>query len=237
MPSPPRALVDANIIFSNHLRNLLLQPAANDAFEVHWSAEIEQEWLRNMEDRTRDRIRTHTLPLIRQYFPNAIVAGFDPDLETGKTDAKDRHVAGAARHIAPCYLVTENLRHFDAEMLGHHGVLVRNADDFLAELADANPAVIRDAVEDACSNLKKTKPSFEEYLNLLSERCGLKKFVERPRKPGSNAEPPTDHDLTWPKPAPTPALRPLPTAAMLCFHSRKYIGAVRKNYGSSHTLV
>jgi hypothetical protein len=85
MPSPPRALVDANVIFSNHLRNLLLQLAANDAFEVHWSAEIEQEWLRNMEERTRDQIRRHTLPLIRDYFPNAVVVGFDPDLVTGST--------------------------------------------------------------------------------------------------------------------------------------------------------
>jgi hypothetical protein len=49
MPSPVRALVDANVLYSNHLRNLLLQIAQNDAFEVHWTAEIEDEWLRNME--------------------------------------------------------------------------------------------------------------------------------------------------------------------------------------------
>lgn len=192
----PRALVDANVIFSNHLRNLLLQMAANDAFEVHWSAEIEQEWLRNMEERTRDQIRRHTLPLIRDYFPNAVVVGFDPDLVTGSTDAKDRHVAAAARHIAPCYLVTENVRHFDTGVLQQHEVLVRNVDGFLTELADAKPAAIRDAVEDARGNLTKTKPSFEEYLDLLSERCGLNNFVERLRKTGQTAEPPTDHDLT-----------------------------------------
>jgi hypothetical protein len=44
------------------LRNLLLQLAQNDVFSAHWSKLIEQEWLRNMEPSTRDRIAANTLP-------------------------------------------------------------------------------------------------------------------------------------------------------------------------------
>jgi hypothetical protein len=56
MLSPVKALLDANVLYSNHLRNLLLQLAQNDVFDARWSELIEQEWLRNMEPSTRARI-------------------------------------------------------------------------------------------------------------------------------------------------------------------------------------
>jgi hypothetical protein len=34
MPGPVKALLDANVLYSNHLRNLLLQMAQNDLFDV-----------------------------------------------------------------------------------------------------------------------------------------------------------------------------------------------------------
>jgi hypothetical protein len=58
MRSPTRTLLDANVLYSNHLRNLLLQLAQNDLFDAKWSAIIEDEWLRNMEPRTRERIES-----------------------------------------------------------------------------------------------------------------------------------------------------------------------------------
>jgi hypothetical protein len=102
MPGPTRALLDANVLYSNHLRNLLLQLAQNDLFDAKWSAMIEDEWLRNMEPGTRERIESRTRPLIRTWFSDALVSGFDPEREVGATDAKDRHVASAAAAIAPC---------------------------------------------------------------------------------------------------------------------------------------
>ena len=45
MPSPVKAVLDANVLYSNHLRNLLLQLAQNDVFDARWSERIEQEWL------------------------------------------------------------------------------------------------------------------------------------------------------------------------------------------------
>lgn len=113
MPSPTTALLDANVLYSNHLRNLLLQMPYNDLFDAKWSATIEEEWPRKT-PRTRQRIESHTLRLIRKGFAKALVSGFDPDREFGKTDAGDRHVASAAAAIAPCILVTDNLKHFDA---------------------------------------------------------------------------------------------------------------------------
>jgi hypothetical protein len=192
MPSPVRALVDANVLYSNHLRNLLLQMAQNGAFEVRWTAEIEDEWLRNMEPDTQNRITSGTLPLIRKFFPEALVGNFDPTLKTGRTDAKDRHVAAAARHISPCVLVKENVRHFDVAVLREANVEVRTADEFLVGLVDTfanNPGFIRQTVDEARISLKKSMPSWDEYLTLLAERQGLPRFVERLRGMEPTPEP------------------------------------------------
>lgn len=178
MQSPVKALLDANVLYSNHLRNLLLQLAQNDLFEVKWSGQIEEEWLRNMEQRTRERIEAHTLPLIRKGFPDAIVTGFDPNRLIGTTDVKDRHVASAAAAIAPCILVTNNLKDFDFEALKALGVQVQSPDDFLAELAKTKPEVMEAATREAAANLTKSNPTWEDYLTLLSTGCGLSNYVD-----------------------------------------------------------
>lgn len=72
MQVPSRALLDANVLYSNHLRNLLLQMAQNDLFEARWTMLIEQEWLRNTASDIRARIEARTLPLIRTGFPTLL---------------------------------------------------------------------------------------------------------------------------------------------------------------------
>lgn len=181
MPSPVKALLDANVLYSNHLRNLLLQLAQNDVFDARWSERIEQEWLRNMEPLTRERIAARTIPLIRDGFPGALVDGFDPDRTIGKTHWKDRHVASAAAAIAPSVLATNNLKDFDFAALAALGVAVQTPDDFLTDLFDANPALVEAATREAAANLTRTTPSWDEYLAALADRYGLPKFVERLR--------------------------------------------------------
>jgi hypothetical protein len=61
MLTPVRALLDANVLHSNHLRNLLLQLAQNDVFDARWSALIEEEWLRNLEPPIRNRVASNTI--------------------------------------------------------------------------------------------------------------------------------------------------------------------------------
>jgi hypothetical protein len=192
MLSPVKALLDANVLYSNHLRNLLLQLAQNGVFDARWSELIEEEWLRNMEPLTRKRIASRTIPLIRSEFPDAIVAGFDPDRIIGATHWKDRHVASAAAMIAPSVLVTNNLKDFDFTALTTLGVNVQTPDDLLSDLFDANPALVEAATQEAAANLTRTMPSWDEYLTALAERHGLPKFVERLRSwQLQNVEPPT----------------------------------------------
>jgi hypothetical protein len=181
MPGLARALLDANVLYSNHLRNLLLQMAQNDLFEVKWSGQIEREWLRNLVAHIKEGVEARTIPLIRTAFPDALVGNFDPKRIIGMTHARDRHVASAAIAVAPCVLVTNNFRHFDAAALNTFGVALRTPDGFLTELFDSKPDIVDAATREAAANLTKTLPSWDEYLTILAVRCGLQTFAARLR--------------------------------------------------------
>jgi hypothetical protein len=112
---------------------------------------------------------------------DALVAGFDPERAIGVTNPKDRHVASAAAAIAPCVLVTSNLKDFDFAALAALGVTVQSPDDFLTDLFDANPALVEAVTREAAANLTHSTPSWDEYLTALAERHGLPKFVGRLR--------------------------------------------------------
>ena len=178
---PVTALLDANVLFSGHLRNLLLQLASNDVFIVRWSLRIEDEWLRNMPPQTRERIISRTIPIIRELFSNAHVNDFDPERAIGWTNPKDRHVASAAAAVAPSVLVTLNLKDFDVAALESVGVRVRSPDEFLTEIFESGPAIVDAATQEAAASLTRSFPTWEEYLTDLAGRHGLKNFVERLR--------------------------------------------------------
>ena len=118
----PKACLDDNVLWSPQQRNLFLQFALQKAIMVGWSSRIEAEWLRNTNPADRQRIESHTLPLIRRHFPNSILGAGDATMETGRTHSGDRHVAQTAIAFAPCTLVTWNLRHFDRKALSGYGV-------------------------------------------------------------------------------------------------------------------
>ncbi|WP_164632923.1 hypothetical protein [Rhodopseudomonas sp. WA056] len=182
MPPPANtAVLDANVLHSNHLRNLLLQMAQNDVFVVRWSEKIEEEWLRNMERAVRERITAKTFPLRRRIFPDALIRGFDPEREVGSTHWKDGHVASASAKVAPCVLVTSNLKDFDFVALDELQVTVLSPDAFLTKLFDESPALVDAVTREAAANLTRTLPSWEEYLAVLSKRTDLVEFVDRLR--------------------------------------------------------
>jgi hypothetical protein len=153
--------------------------ATDEVLSARWSREIEAEWLRNTDDELRARLESRTLPLLRENFPDAWVEGFDVPQSFGKTDAKDMHVAAAAATIAPCDLLTLNVRDFDKERLDKMGVQVTTPDALLSSLIDAAPDLIVDVTKRAHANLTKSAPTWDVYLEILRAKCGLIGFVQR----------------------------------------------------------
>lgn len=133
-----RAILDANVLYSAFLRDVLLRLAAADLYRPCWSARIHDEWMRNLlahrpdlsparVARTRDRMDAA--------FPDARVTGHEgldarfPDVAPG-----DRHVAAAALGAGANYIVTRNLRDFPPAALGSHGIAAVDPDAFIQML-------------------------------------------------------------------------------------------------------
>lgn len=197
--SPPRnsevALVDANVLFPHHPRNVLVTLASERVFEMRWTGSIEREWtnalLREQPHLKRDAVLA-TARKMNEALPRAGVTDY-AKLEGNfpKTDAKDRHVAAAAARCAPSTLVTWNIRDFNEAELAAHNVELCNPDTFLCRLFDADPEVVFAGTQRAFGFLKRPggHPTWDEYVDLLGNNNGLKGFAERLRTFGMRDEP------------------------------------------------
>jgi hypothetical protein len=125
--SPPAAvLLDANLLYPFHLRNLLVQVGVDLLIRPRWTGRIHDEWIGNLAATgrvTRERL-LHTRDLLERVLPGADVPGWErrlseaPDLP----DPDDRHVLAAALEAPAPVILTFNLRHFPAALLAPLGV-------------------------------------------------------------------------------------------------------------------
>jgi predicted nucleic acid-binding protein len=134
-----RVLLDACVLFPTVMRQMLLGAAAAGAFEPLWSARILEEWARatrrlpeGAEGVARAEIQT-----LRLVWPEAEVEVDEGLVESlSLPDPDDRHVLAAAISGRAEVLMTLNREDFPTRTLARHGILLREPDGFLVELAD-----------------------------------------------------------------------------------------------------
>jgi hypothetical protein len=185
-PGSETALVDANVFYSLHQRNVFVTLATQRLFALHWTDRIQREWLnallRERPDLSPERL-TRTARLMSDALPNARLHSHEKfEALCQGTDGKDRHVAAAAIQCAPSSLVTWNLKHFEAKELATHRVSVIDPDSYLADTFDRDPSTTHAATRLAFSFLKRPggRPTWLGYVDIL-ERDGLKGFAQRLR--------------------------------------------------------
>ncbi|MHB8302632.1 MAG: PIN domain-containing protein [Acidobacteriaceae bacterium] len=97
------------------------------------------------------------LDSMRQAFPEACVVvpdGFIDGIH-GLPDPEDRHVVAAAICSHANAIVTENLKHFPAQVMSSHGILVQSADDFPIHRFHLNPLLALDKLDTQAAAIKK----------------------------------------------------------------------------------
>ncbi|MCY1703779.1 PIN domain-containing protein [Deinococcus sp. SL84] len=138
---PPRLFLDANVLYGDLLRNLLLRLAVQRVCTIHWSAEVQREWKRHLVDDAgySEATITRTQERMEAAFPAANVSGYEallPDLQL--PDPDDRHVLAAAIKAEANILVTFNLKDFPEAALPP-GLAVQHPDELLSHLLGTNP--------------------------------------------------------------------------------------------------
>lgn len=171
---PPVVVYDANVLYPFHLRNLLIQCAVDRLVVARWSAEIHDEWIRNLAadsvTLTRERLE-RTRDLMNRVLPDATVEGYERHVAgLSLPDPGDRHVVAAAIEAGASLIVTWNTRDFPARALQPHGLRQQRPDTFLLGLYEAMPDVTIEAVRNARRNLTKSGLTAEAFVEALKRQ-------------------------------------------------------------------
>jgi predicted nucleic acid-binding protein len=154
LSAPFRVVLDACVLYPMHLRDVLLQAAAEGLYQVYWSKEILDEATRNLIANLQidEAQAAHLITMMSGAFPEAVVTDYEPLVAAMRNDPKDRHVVAAAVKAGAQVVVTENVRDFSVMP---EGIEAQTADEFLCNLFDLNPDRMMLALEKICARRKR----------------------------------------------------------------------------------
>lgn len=173
-------IYDSNVLYPAPLRDLLMRLALTDLFRARWTADIHDEWMRNVLEQRPDLKREQlerTRQLMDAHVRDCLVEGYReliPSLDL--PDPDDRHVLAAAIRASADVIVTFNLKHFPAEKVAQYGVEAQHPDEFIMHLFDLNRAKVCAAAEEQRRSLRNPLKTVDEFLDVLL-RQGLPQTV------------------------------------------------------------
>lgn len=164
------AVLDANVLYSSYLRDLLIELGRERLFDPRWSKEILKEVQRALVKKFpgTEAQQSHKVTLLNRAVPSAMI---DDHLHLVDglvgTDPKDRHVLAAAIRAQSGALVTFNVKHFPADMFETYGIELLNPDDFLLDLADLNGSHFVRVVSQVISNYARPALTVTDYASVM----------------------------------------------------------------------
>ncbi|MGQ0507891.1 MAG: PIN domain-containing protein [Myxococcaceae bacterium] len=169
MPMPIfRVLLDANVLFPLALCDTLLRAADADLYQPYWSErvlkELEDALIREMECSETGAKRR--VAAMKDYFPAAMVSGYEHLIPAMLNDPGDRHVAAAAVAAGAQVIVTNNLRHFRKEDLPQ-SIEAQSPDEFLTSLLSLRPQEMMRVLIEQAGDLKNPPMSIDELITGL----------------------------------------------------------------------
>ncbi len=172
------AVYDACVFHGDFLRNFLVRLAVHGQegglMRAKWTGRIHREWIRSVL-RVRPEAKRPALLRTRQLMDEHVrgcrVRGYERwEQRLTLPDANDRHVLAAALACVADVIVTFNLKHFPAAVLGPFGVTAVTPDTFAALLIDSG--LVAAAASEHRASLRRPALSKAEYLEGL-RRNGL----------------------------------------------------------------
>jgi predicted nucleic acid-binding protein len=185
--SGQKVVLDANVLYGNLSRDLLISLFAEGFYEAKWTEEITDEWVRhllaNQPSVTPDKNR-RTVFLMHQILPSPLVENYRQHIgQVDLPDKDDRHVVAAAIASGARKILTWNLRDFPDQVLKTFGIVAESPDKFLAELIIERPLEVVSVFRRMRERFKKPPMSVENFFESLARhRLDLTaKYLERYR--------------------------------------------------------
>lgn len=183
------ALLDACVLYSAPVRDLLVRLANKGNFAAKWTDEIHEEWIRNLL-RNRPDIAPEKLARTRRLMDLAIqdslVSGYQDLIPTlTLPDAGDRHVLAAAINARANVIVTFNEKHFPTSLLAEHNLEPVDPDKFLIRQIGLSETSVVEVAREARGDLRRPPVTVDEFLkNLHDSRLirtaeRLRRYIDR----------------------------------------------------------
>ncbi len=175
-----RALLDANVLFPAHLRNVMMHLTLAEAFAARWTAQIHDEWMRNVL-KSRPDLTPEALERLRRLMDrhalDAVIEGYEPLMETlTLPDKGDRHILAAAIRGRADVIVTWNLKDFPRRTLERFGIRALSPDAFLMSLWPDQRENILQGLQAQRASLTDPSQTPTQFLESL-QRQRLTQFV------------------------------------------------------------
>jgi predicted nucleic acid-binding protein len=168
------AVLDANVLYSYPLTGVLLELAEARLYRPIWSADIHEEWTRNLRAK-RPYLEAAKIKRRREAMdtalPDACVTGYRRLIDgLVLPDPDDRHVLAAAIRAKAQVIVTFNEKDFPPEALAEFDVTAQHPDTFLRHLIDLDPNRVRDRLTDMVERLERPSMTVDAYIDMLERQ-------------------------------------------------------------------
>ncbi len=172
-------LFDADVLVPAAQRDLMIRLAQAGLFRGRWSNQIldemEQAILRRQPELGDKLARTRQL--MCDGLADCLITGYE-ELIGGLElpDSGDRHVLAAAIRCGAQVIVTNNQRHFPADVLDGFEIEAQTADEFVLNLVDLRPVLVATILQRQADALRNPPQTIDDVLATL-EKVGLKRSV------------------------------------------------------------
>lgn len=166
------AVLDANVLYPNLLRDILLSLAVAGLYHARWTHRINEEWSRNLlVDRPDIEPRMNELmTLVTSAVPDWLVEHYEPLIDGLELpDPDDRHVLAAAISGHADAIVTANLKDFPEQALERHGIDVQHPDDFIMNQLELRPFEALEVMKRVRGRMRKPALSALEFIDRIEK--------------------------------------------------------------------
>ncbi|WP_299534598.1 PIN domain-containing protein [uncultured Herbaspirillum sp.] len=163
------AVLDACVLYPAPLRDILLHLAEAGTFHARWTAEIHDEWTRNLLKQRPDidpAKLAYTVQAMNEAIDDSLIENHHFLIESLKLpDPDDRHVLAAAIAGHADAIVTFNLKDFPRDIVGKHNIEVLHPDDFLIYQYDLNNVGFLTNVKELREGLRRPPVTAEQLIS------------------------------------------------------------------------
>ncbi len=178
-------LLDACVLYSAPLRDLLMNLHISGLFQARWTAEIHEEWMRNVlfdrPDLKKEQLE-RTRGLMDMSFPGSLVCNYEKKIQDlTLSDLNDRHVLAAAIKAKAGGILTFNLKDFPQKYLNTFGIKPVHPDEFFSEFIKTKELKFFEAARRQREGLRNPPKTVEEYLEIMNKQ-NIKKTIDLMKK-------------------------------------------------------